>query len=99
MLYHIKTKYIDDMGKLVWGKYPNNRDVLEIKSTFGNIIMRPSVNIPNVLIESDQIIIKDYSENEGILQCLMDHGIISAPLYEVNSGYTFCYVCNILKRN
>jgi hypothetical protein len=43
-----------------------------------------------------ETIIKDYSENEGILAFLIENGIVSKPLRNINTGFTQCQVVKIL---
>ena len=51
-------------------KYNNGRpaiELLEIDPDYGYTpYMTASVNIPNVLLQDNEVLIKDYSENEGI---------------------------------
>ena len=46
--------------------------------------------------KDDEDIIKDYSENEGVLKSLIDAGIISEPLYSVTTGFVEVAVCKLL---
>ena len=38
-----------------------------------------SVNLVHETMEADEIAIKDYSENAGVLRVLVDAGVVSAP--------------------
>ena len=57
------------------------------------------VLVASVAIEEslspDEIAIKDYSENEGVLNFLMEEGIISSPLKYFNSGFVRIPICKI----
>lgn len=55
-----------------------------------------TVNITEESLEPDEVIIKDWSENEGILEDLMLAGIISKPIRIVPSGFVFGHVCKLL---
>ena len=57
------------------------------------------VLVASVAIEEsltpDQIAIKDYSENEGVLKFLTEKEIISSPLKYFNSGFVRIPICQI----
>jgi hypothetical protein len=55
------------------------------------------VNMPAVVLEKDEVIIKNYSENEGVLEFLIENGIVSKPLRTVESGWVTCPVVKLLK--
>lgn len=63
------------------GKYGNKRPAILIKDADGMPYMTATINLSNdhpVVIED--VVIKDYSENEGIYQWLVDRNII-LPAY------------------
>lgn len=43
-----------------------------------------------------EVAIKNYSENEGMLNALVEAGIVSEPLYYVTSGYVQIPICTLL---
>jgi len=59
-------------------------------------VARVSTNLPEVEIGENETAIKDWSENEGILDILVDAGVISEPIYYIESGFVQVPVCNIL---
>jgi hypothetical protein len=76
-------------------KYSNGQHRMEfIDSEDGLPVLVASSSIDESL-ESDQIAIKDYSENEGVLKFLMEEGIISSPLKYFNSGFVRIPICKI----
>lgn len=42
------------------------------------------------------VFIKDYGENEGVLQALQDEGVIGPPIREVPCGYAVAYECPLI---
>lgn len=65
--------------------YGNNRLALSLRSAvedlegdlfYGTPIATATVNLPNVNILSNQVIIKDYSENKGMLAALIVSGLV-----------------------
>jgi len=76
-------------------RYSNGQHRMEfIDSKDGFSVLISSVAIDESL-ESDQIAIKDYSENEGVLKFLMEKGIVSSPLKYFNSGFVSIPICKI----
>lgn len=73
--------------------YRNDRIALELfDEKNGEPVLVATVNIPNEFIETDEIIIKNYSENEGILETLIRASIISQPVRfaQNNQGMPIC---------
>lgn len=71
------------------GRYPNGNLAVEIISDTEGPITKVTVN-PNVKLEDDYIAIKDYSENEGMVEFLVSMGIIvENPVMTIPSGFVF----------
>ena len=56
-----------------------------------------TVNLDDVSIQDDTVLIKDYSENKGMLKCLVDARIISKPMSTHKVGFVEIYKCKLLK--
>lgn len=78
-------------------KYNNGRsaiELLEMDPAYGPTpYMTASVNIPNVLLQDNEVLIKDYSENEGITNFLAKHNIVTPTNHWIKSGYVDVEVC------
>lgn len=78
-------------------KYNNGRSAIELLEMHAAYGPRPymiaSVNIPNVLLQDNEVLIKDYSENEGITNFLTKHNIVTPTNNWVKSGYVDVQVC------
>ena len=95
-------------SRLVFAKYANNRTALVLTNAesveeYGytaapgtQLIAVATVNIPEEKLVKNEVIIKDYSENEGMIQVLMDAKVISEPLRYAKTGYVTCAVCKLL---
>jgi hypothetical protein len=56
--------------------------------------MTASVNVGHA--DPNEVAIKDYSENEGILQAMVEAGIVSEPIRTVKSGFVEIPICRLL---
>jgi len=84
--------------RLVFSKYMNNDRTAIILEDLSDlsIVATATVNIPEYNLDPDEVIIKDYSENEGMLECLMLNIVVSKPLRWVKTGFVKCPVCKLL---
>ncbi len=74
--------------------YLNNGLALELVETeTGEPFMMCTVNIPN--LSDGEVAIKNYSENEGVLDFLIKEGIIEPPHRFASSGYVSLPVCKV----
>lgn len=68
-------------------QYSNDRIALElIDVKNGETVLVATVNIPQEKIAKDEVIIKNYSENEGILDILVKANVISKPIRMIDVG-------------
>lgn len=75
----------------------NGRTALQLLDIAdGSRIATATVNIPEVELDDDEVIIKDYSENKGILEALIQAEIIEKPIRELKLGFVTVYVCKLL---
>lgn len=93
--YHIKTKYIDTICTIEKLAYQNKRIALQLIGPEGPECTA-SVNMPDLPCPEGYTYIKDYSENEGILDELIRHGIVDAPEAVVASGHVVIPLCKVL---
>jgi len=89
-------KYV---GELHLERYSfNDRIALSLVDTsegFAEPIAFCTVCVPGIPLNEDQVIIKNYSENQGMLKSLIDQEIIANPTSYVN-GFVTLYVCDLL---
>lgn len=100
-MYTLKTLYGETYQvTLKFGKYSNKRTAIElIDSEDGCPVMVATVNMPDAELQPDEVIIKNYSENEGVLDFLIENGIVGKPIRMVSSGWVTCPVVKLLKTN
>ena len=54
-----------------------------------------TLNIPWYPLDEDAVIIKDYSENQGMMDALREAGIIEPMGIQVSAGYAEAEVCRL----
>jgi hypothetical protein len=76
--YQLKTNYAEYTVILTGGSYANGRKAIRILDAEDGLpVMTATVNVPDEHIEPDEVIIKNYSENEGCLPFLITNGVVS----------------------
>jgi len=76
--YQLKTSYSEYTVILTAGTYANGRKAIRILDAEDGLpVMTATVNVPEAHLEPDEIIIKNYSENEGCLPFLITNGVVS----------------------
>ena len=94
----MKVKFHKWDCQVTFRKYGNGRtaiELIETKEPFESVAIA-SVNLPNEPMEEDEIAIKSYSENEGMLECLVKYKVVSKPVRIVQSGFVSIAVCKLL---
>ena len=90
------AKYVKcNHASLAWCAYRNGRKCLSIVGEYGPVCTC-SVNLPDEPMAADEMAIKDYSENQGVLMELVRLGIIAKPNRFVQSGYVNIGICKVL---
>jgi hypothetical protein len=98
----VNLKYGSYEASYELGQYANGRTAIQLyDEEDGCPLLTATVNIPELPEEhiklfceeygyekSQFLLIKDYSENQGIYQSLYDAGLIEATWYFVPTGYT-----------
>lgn len=71
-------------------KYANNRTSISLTDADnGEPYATATVNIDNVLLADNEVLIKDYSENEGMLDFLVKNNIVTPTPNGVQSGFVW----------
>ena len=82
-IYLYQTRYVDNDNRALVAFSNAGTEIAPELEPYMTI----SVNIEDK-IPDPMIIIKDYSENKGIYQCLMDNGYIKEFIGDIPLGYT-----------
>lgn len=93
--------------KTAWGEqvhctprfsyYRDGRLALELVDPFnGTRLVTASVNVPEVELAPDEIALKDYSENTGVLDALVRGGVVAVTERAVRTGFVTLPVVRLL---
>ena len=74
----------------VAGTYQGGQIALRIIGESGEPFATATVNEPGVSLTSDEVIIKNYRENEGVLDLLVADGAVAAPRRYSPAGNPIC---------
>lgn len=69
---------------------------IQLTDADGNPFAVASVAVSGVELEPDEIIVKDYSENEGMLDFLVDNNIVELTDLSVIVGHNMCKIAKVL---
>ncbi len=75
-------------------QYGNGRVALSLVDEEGPVATA-TVNLPGVKLEPNQVAIKDYGENEGMLSALITAGVVTPTGKTIRSGYVEIPVCEL----
>lgn len=82
---------------LEFGEYANGRTAIQLVNfEDSDLVADATVNIPEYNLPKGQVIIKDYSENEGMLDALIKANIVSKPVDYAESGFIKAPVVKLL---
>lgn len=85
--------------RLIWRKYGNGRDALEgVDPVTHELIVRFSVNLPDRSLEAGRMFVKEWSENEGATQTLVEAGVVKIVGSHTIDNGCVAYEVEILKR-
>jgi hypothetical protein len=91
------VKFMNWECKIKFAQYRNQRIAMELVD---HITHEPiavvTINLPDVPLESDEVIIKNYSENTTMDVVLVNAGIIGPPLRFVQTGFVTVPICKLL---
>lgn len=98
--FTLKTKYANNYCFLQVTRYVANGNLCLIAydDMTEEEVMRLTVN-PSVKLTDDEICIKTYSENEGLLECLIEQGLIDPmPERSFASGFVMLPVHRLTEK-
>jgi len=96
----MKVKFNEWDCIVIIKQYNNDRTAIQlVDAEDGCPVAIATVNLPAESIERDEVIIKDYSENSGILDALVEGGVVSKPIRTIRTEFVEMYVCKLLRNS
>lgn len=97
----LQVTFLDCLCDIVFGKYGNGRTAIELIGAEGSEwegepVAIASVNIWQAPLKDNEILIKNWSENEGILEVLQRAKIIGPVITTVPTGFVYAHQCELL---
>jgi hypothetical protein len=92
----MNLKYKQWSVVFVCGQYCTGRLAIELVDAHdGERITVVTVNLEDVTIEDDEVIIKTWSENEGMVEWLQSVGVVTDIVRTEPTGYAEACVCKV----
>ena len=93
----MQVTFLDYECEVKVSKYNNNGNTcLRLVSNQGEPVATATVIVEQKL-PANQVVIKNYSENEGMLKALVEAKIVEPTGQTVQVGRTICAICKLLK--
>jgi hypothetical protein len=81
-----------------FGSYSNGRTAIRLMDALdGAPVATATVNVPDAKLEKDEVVIKNWSENAGILRALIEHNVVLDTGKKVRCGVVSGYVCKVIR--
>lgn len=97
--FTLNTRYLKPhKAKLSYLRYADGNPCIHILGAdSGNVLMTATTNVEGYKsLAKNRILVKNWSENEGLLDCLEEQGIIRRTGYEVPAGFVTAIECELL---
>ena len=90
----MNVKFHDWHCSLKKAQYANGRDaLLLLDANTEEPVAYATVNLPDHHIQSGHVFIKDWSENEGMYETLLESGVIKEVVNQIRSGFVMIKEC------
>ena len=78
------------------GKYPQGNIALQVYNAEHKLLATATVNMPQADLAPNEVIIKDYSENAGMLTALIELNIIKLTDWHIVEEFVAFPICQLL---
>ena len=95
MTYNTVT-FLNTRCRLQFSRYANGRLAIQLHDDRGEPFATATINVPTMPLAEDQVLIKDYGENEGLLMALEEAGVVRTTGVRCRLGYVQADVCRLL---
>lgn len=91
-----KVRFNNEDCSVIIGQYGNGQTSVRLVGEDGSPMATASVCLSDKDQYDNEVFIKDYSENMGILDALVEAGIVSQPVSAVLSGHAWIDICKLI---
>lgn len=92
-----KVWFLGEECSLKLGKYANGQVAIQLICEDGSPMGVATAAVEGVELADGEVLIKDYSENSGMLSALIVAGIVKDTERRVKSGFVELAVCKLMK--
>jgi hypothetical protein len=75
----------------------NDRLAIQLVTEAGEPLLTATVNVPCYPLEDNEVLIKSYAENAGVLECLSEACVIAPTGITLEVGHAIAHVCRFLR--
>jgi hypothetical protein len=97
MEFNNRIKFKKWICRMRVGQYDNGRIAIFLENDLGPIATA-TVNIPWHELPEGHVLIKDWSENSGMLEALVTKGIVEETGVRVATGFCEAHQCKLLQQ-
>ena len=88
--------FAGELCQVVWRRYGNHRPALLLTTEDDEPVVVASLNVPNLNLAANELVIKDFAENTGVLDALIEAGVVAPPERVVLTPSGFAPLVKIL---
>lgn len=96
LIENFNARYVKGTVHLHSAEYSNGRIALRLLSEDGEPLCVATTNLPDEIIGDNEVILKGWSENQGVPEELMRTGIVGEPLRYIATGFVTASVHELL---
>lgn len=89
-------EFNDILYKIQFFKYRNGRNGFTLKNINNNEWFSGTINLEKTPINENEVIVKSHDINAGLLECLVENGVIHKQAKAIVLGFNDVYICKIL---
>ena len=91
----MKVHFLNRDCALVCARYPNGRVAIKLVSDAAPVATA-TVNVPSCPLGEREVLIKNYDENKGVLDALIEAGVVRPTNVFCQVGHARAQVCDLL---
>ncbi len=82
--------------QIVFERGKNDRLAIQLKTELGTLITQATLDLSYVPLQVDEVLVKDFDENEGLLASLVEAEVVEPTEMTIREGKDVLHVCRLL---